>query len=302
MMRNVSPSARSARRVWAISRASVGVTPAIGSSSRISLGSVISARPSSSSFFWPPERSEAGASITRVRLSRCARQRALGQLGLPASRDASPEDGGHEILAGLAVAVEEEVLEHREAREAAGDLERAYEPGLGDAIGAPAGDVAAGEEDTAGLGRDQAGDAVEDRGLAGAVGADQAGDGAGLDDEVHSVERADAVEAALQTADLEQGHVARNAIIGGVGGNPPRVPPPNNPMLSRLTVNGEPVAREIDPRRSLSDFLREDLGLTGTHVGCEHGVCGACTVLLNGESARACIMLAVQAEGAELMT
>ena len=73
-------------------------------------------------------------------------------------------------------------------------------------------------------------------------------------------------------------------------------------MLSRLTVNGEPVAREIDPRRSLSDFLREDLGLTGTHVGCEHGVCGACTVLLNGESARACLLLAVQCEGAAVTT
>jgi len=73
-------------------------------------------------------------------------------------------------------------------------------------------------------------------------------------------------------------------------------------MPSRLTVNGEPVEREIDPRRSLSDFLREDLGLTGTHVGCEHGVCGACTVLVDGQSARACLLLAVQCEGAAVTT
>jgi carbon-monoxide dehydrogenase small subunit len=73
-------------------------------------------------------------------------------------------------------------------------------------------------------------------------------------------------------------------------------------MPSRLTVNGEPVEREIEPRRSLSDFLREDLGLTGTHVGCEHGVCGACTVLVDGQSARACLLLAVQCEGAAVTT
>ena len=73
-------------------------------------------------------------------------------------------------------------------------------------------------------------------------------------------------------------------------------------MLSCLTVNGEPVEREIDPRRSLSDFLREDLGLTGTHVGCEHGVCGACTVLVDGQSARACLLLAVQCDGASVTT
>ncbi|HUF38843.1 MAG TPA: (2Fe-2S)-binding protein [Anaerolineales bacterium] len=62
-----------------------------------------------------------------------------------------------------------------------------------------------------------------------------------------------------------------------------------------LTVNGESHTREIDPRTLLADFLRVDLGLTGTHVGCEHGVCGACTVLLDGEAVRSCIMLAVQA-------
>jgi aerobic-type carbon monoxide dehydrogenase small subunit (CoxS/CutS family) len=73
-------------------------------------------------------------------------------------------------------------------------------------------------------------------------------------------------------------------------------------MGTRLTVNGVVVEREIEPRRSLSDFLREDLGLTGTHVGCEHGVCGACTVLLDGWSARACLLLAVQCDGAAVTT
>ena len=70
----------------------------------------------------------------------------------------------------------------------------------------------------------------------------------------------------------------------------------------RLTVNG--LAREgrCEPRKLLVDFLREDLGLTGTHVGCEHGVCGACTILFDGEAARSCIMLAVQADGAEILT
>ena len=70
----------------------------------------------------------------------------------------------------------------------------------------------------------------------------------------------------------------------------------------RLTVNGAAFEREVEPRRLLADFLREDLGLTGTHVGCEHGVCGACTVLLDGDSARSCLTLAVQADGAEVET
>src|SRR5437763_15266301 len=69
-----------------------------------------------------------------------------------------------------------------------------------------------------------------------------------------------------------------------------------------LRVNG--AAREGSPeaRRTLADFLRDDLSLTGTHLGCEHGVCGACTVLVNGASARSCLMLAVQADGAEVTT
>ena len=70
----------------------------------------------------------------------------------------------------------------------------------------------------------------------------------------------------------------------------------------RVTVNGEEHEAEIEPRLTLVDFLRGKLGLTGTHVGCEHGVCGACTILWNGRSVRSCIMLAVQADGSELKT
>jgi len=73
-------------------------------------------------------------------------------------------------------------------------------------------------------------------------------------------------------------------------------------VIVRLTVNGVPREGRCEPRKLLVDFLREDLGLTGTHVGCEHGICGACTILLNGEAARSCIMLAVQAEGSEVLT
>ena len=74
------------------------------------------------------------------------------------------------------------------------------------------------------------------------------------------------------------------------------------PRTVELVVNGEFRAADAEPRTLLSDFLREGLGLTGTHVGCEHGVCGACTVLVNGESVRSCLMLAVQAQGAEVRT
>ena len=70
----------------------------------------------------------------------------------------------------------------------------------------------------------------------------------------------------------------------------------------RLTVNGQTRDGRAEPRKLLVDFLREDLELTGTHVGCEHGVCGACTVLVNGEAARSCLMLAVQDNGAEILT
>lgn len=69
-----------------------------------------------------------------------------------------------------------------------------------------------------------------------------------------------------------------------------------------LTVNGENVSRMVEPRLLLSDFLRGELGLTGTHVGCEHGVCGACTVLIDGITVRSCLMFAIQADGAALET
>jgi len=69
-----------------------------------------------------------------------------------------------------------------------------------------------------------------------------------------------------------------------------------------LKVNGIAYHEAVEPRRLLVDFLRDHLGLTGTHIGCEHGVCGACTVLVDGQSVRACLMLAVQADGAEVTT
>ena len=70
----------------------------------------------------------------------------------------------------------------------------------------------------------------------------------------------------------------------------------------RLCVNGRGYERTVEPRTSLADFLREDLELTGTHVGCEHGVCGACTVLLGGQPVRSCLLLAIQLNGAEVTT
>ena len=69
-----------------------------------------------------------------------------------------------------------------------------------------------------------------------------------------------------------------------------------------LTVNGERVVQRVAPRQSLIDFVRENLGLTGSHVGCEHGVCGACTIRVNGLLVRGCLTLAVQADGAEVHT
>lgn len=69
-----------------------------------------------------------------------------------------------------------------------------------------------------------------------------------------------------------------------------------------VTVNGRPVQRQVEPRLLLSDFLRHELQLTGTHVGCEHGVCGACTVLLDGQAVRSCLLFAVQANGREVTT
>jgi carbon-monoxide dehydrogenase small subunit len=77
---------------------------------------------------------------------------------------------------------------------------------------------------------------------------------------------------------------------------------PSERLAVRLTVNGRPVERVVEARRSLADFLREDLGLTGTHVGCEHGVCGACTVLVDGRSVRSCLLFAAQLDGASVTT
>jgi carbon-monoxide dehydrogenase small subunit len=70
----------------------------------------------------------------------------------------------------------------------------------------------------------------------------------------------------------------------------------------KVTINGTTYEHRVEPRLLLADFLRHELGLSGTHVGCEHGVCGACTVLLDGEAVRSCIMFAVQANGHEIMT
>ena len=74
------------------------------------------------------------------------------------------------------------------------------------------------------------------------------------------------------------------------------------PTVISLLVNGEPVQAEVEPRMLASDFLRDMLGLTGTHVGCEHGVCGACTISVDGTSARSCLMFAVQLDGADVET
>jgi len=75
------------------------------------------------------------------------------------------------------------------------------------------------------------------------------------------------------------------------------------PLLKiSTTINGRPYEREVEARTLLSDFIRHEVGLTGTHVGCEHGVCGACTILVDGLAVRSCLMLAVQANGRELTT
>jgi aerobic-type carbon monoxide dehydrogenase small subunit (CoxS/CutS family) len=73
-------------------------------------------------------------------------------------------------------------------------------------------------------------------------------------------------------------------------------------LLVRFRVNGKDVQVEVEPRTSLADALRHELKLTGTHVGCEHGVCGACTIIVDGAAVRSCLMLAVQAEGVEITT
>ena len=75
-----------------------------------------------------------------------------------------------------------------------------------------------------------------------------------------------------------------------------------DPVSITVHVNGTAHTRSVEPRLLLSDFLRHELGLTGTHVGCEHGVCGACTVLIDGRSARSCLTLAVMADGQDIET
>ena len=77
---------------------------------------------------------------------------------------------------------------------------------------------------------------------------------------------------------------------------------PMEPREITVTINGETVERTVEPRKLLSDFIRHDVGLTGTHVGCEHGVCGMCTVLMNSETIRSCLTFAVMADGAEIET
>jgi carbon-monoxide dehydrogenase small subunit len=74
------------------------------------------------------------------------------------------------------------------------------------------------------------------------------------------------------------------------------------PVSISLTVNGEPVVAHVPPRMHLADFLRDNLGLTGTHIGCEHGVCGACTIRVDGTIVRGCLMLAVQSNGSTVET
>ena len=76
----------------------------------------------------------------------------------------------------------------------------------------------------------------------------------------------------------------------------------NNLHTITVTINGQTYERDVESRLLLSDFIRHEVGLTGTHVGCEHGVCGACTILFDGEPVRSCIIFAVQANGHELMT
>ena len=76
----------------------------------------------------------------------------------------------------------------------------------------------------------------------------------------------------------------------------------DRPSKGRYKLNGNAVEKEVSVRMLLSDFIRHELGLTGTHVGCEHGICGACTVIINGKSSRSCTLLAVQADGIDLRT
>ncbi len=83
---------------------------------------------------------------------------------------------------------------------------------------------------------------------------------------------------------------------------PSATTPAGETLAINVTVNGTLLSLNVEPRHSLADVIREDISLTGTHLGCEHGVCGACTILLDGEPSRACLMLGVQADGADVVT
>ena len=83
---------------------------------------------------------------------------------------------------------------------------------------------------------------------------------------------------------------------------PSATTPIGETLAINVTVNGTLLSLNVEPRHSLADVIREDIGLTGTHLGCEHGVCGACTILLDGEPSRACLMLGVQADGTDVAT
>lgn len=83
---------------------------------------------------------------------------------------------------------------------------------------------------------------------------------------------------------------------------PSATTPIGETLAINVMINGTSQSLNVEPRRSFADVIREDVGLTGTHLGCEHGVCGACTILLDGEPSRACLMLAVQADGADVVT
>ena len=102
--------------------------------------------------------------------------------------------------------------------------------------------------------------------------------------------------------DMHASAAYRRALVATMveRGSAPRRP--RVTMRVAFKVNGEPAEVEVEPRTSLADCLRHRLGLTGTHLGCEHGVCGACTVIVDGDAVRSCLMLAVQAEGAEVVT
>src|SRR5262249_19043296 len=96
---------------------------------------------------------------------------------------------------------------------------------------------------------------------------------------------------------------ARERRVPAPRGRRPCPPSPRGGrVLTRFTVNGHPYELDVEPRRTLADALRDDCGLTGTHLACEHGVCGACTVLVDGDAVRSCLLLAVQCDGTAVRT